>query len=65
MNFFNCKTTWSNAELIVVKIALLSAGMLVGIYGADILLHLAGYLWVLAIVTCLAGFYLWLIKIKR
>ncbi|MGZ3883589.1 MAG: hypothetical protein ACXVPQ_02435 [Bacteroidia bacterium] len=65
MNFLKYKTSWSNAELAIIKIALLSVGILAGLYGEGLLRPYIDCFWLLAIVTCIIGFYLWLGKLKR
>ena len=38
MNFFRIKTSWSNAEFIVLKLCIASAYVLIGAYFSDFLL---------------------------
>lgn len=65
MNFFNRKTTWSNIELGLMKICLISFGIVAGLYFFQ---SLKAYFWeflgVFAI-TCVLVLYLWIKKSKQ
>ena len=65
MSFFNLKTSWSNAELVILKLCIASAYILVGAYFHKFVRH---YYWVFVIlfaVTVIWGVYLWLAKMKQ
>ncbi|HLY68130.1 MAG TPA: hypothetical protein VKR53_00290 [Puia sp.] len=65
MNFFNIKTTWSNAELIPLKLCIATAYILVGAYFHNFFgVH---YLVVLILfaVTVIWSVYLWVTKMKN
>jgi hypothetical protein len=64
MNLFKQKTSWTNVELGIFKIAVFSAGILFGVYAQP---HLTGnldWLWLLMTTTSLIAAYLWAIKMK-
>jgi hypothetical protein len=65
MNFLKIKTSWSNVELIVLKLCIASAYVLVGAYFHRIVRH--HYILVLAvfIITVAWSVYLWLRKMKE
>jgi hypothetical protein len=64
MNFFKIKTTWTNAELIPLKLAVATAYILVGGYWHSFFHRY--YIAVLIVfgVTVAWSFYLWLNKMK-
>lgn len=59
MNFFKAKTSWSNAEFIILKLCIASAYILVGGYFHSFVRH--HYFPILMIfgVTCAWSVYLW------
>jgi len=64
MSFFKIKTTWSNAELIVLKLCIASAYILVGGY-----FHLFVHNYYVPIlllfgISCVWSVYLWISKMK-
>ena len=65
MNFFKLKTTWTNAELIVLKVCIATAYLMVGSYFDDLFdgyfYHLIGVFGV----TVIWGIYLWITKMNR
>ena len=64
MNFFKIKTSWSNAELIPLKICIAAAYILIGAYFHNF--FRAYYVPVLIIfgITVVWAVYLWIIKMK-
>jgi hypothetical protein len=64
MNFFRIKTSWSNAELIVLKLCIASAYTLIGAY-FHMFIH-NYYVPVLIVfgITVIWSVYLWLRKMK-
>jgi len=64
MNFFKIKTSWSNAELIVLKVCIATAYILVGAYFHSFFRN--HYVPVLVIfgVTVIWSVYLWVTKMK-
>ena len=65
MNFLKRQTTWSNGELSLVKIAVLTAGIIAGYYSRNYLVGYINLLWFVSAITCLTALYLWAIKSKR
>lgn len=65
MNFLKIKTTWSNAELIPLKICIASAYLLVGAYFHS-LIH-DYYIPVIVVfgITVSWSVYMWLIKMRN
>jgi hypothetical protein len=65
MNFFNIKTSWSNAELIPLKLSIATAYSLIGTYFHNFFRHY--YIPVLIIfgITVIWSVYLWLNKMKN
>lgn len=64
MNFLKMKTSWSNAEFIVLKLCVASAYVLVGAYFRNFFRQ--NYIPVLVIfgITCTWAVYLWLRKMR-
>jgi len=64
MNFFKIKTSWSNAEFIVLKLCIASAYVLVGSYFHSFFRHY--YIPVLVVfgVTCAWSVSLWVSKMQ-
>jgi hypothetical protein len=65
MNFFKVKTSWSNAEFIVLKLCIASAYILIGGYFHSFFLHYSGPILVVFAITCFWSVYLWISKMKR
>lgn len=65
MNFFKIKTTWSNAELIVLKVCIATAYLIIGSYFDklfDVYLEpLAGFF----VIMLVWSMYLWIKKMKE
>lgn len=65
MNFFKKTTTWLNAEIVVLKLAIGSAFVLIGAYFH----HFIHTIWipvaVLCVITVVWAVILWLKKMKR
>jgi len=64
MNFFKIKTTWSNAELIVLKLCIASAYILVGGYFYLFVHDYYVLILLLFGITCVWSVYLWISKMK-
>ncbi len=64
MNFFNIKTSWSNAEFIPLKLCIATAYILIGAYFHTFFLDY--YIPVLIVfgITIIWAVYLWIIKMK-
>lgn len=65
MNFFNIKTSWSNAEFIPLKLCIGAAYLLLGAYFHDFFLMY--YIPVLIVfgITVIWTLYLWVTKMKN
>jgi hypothetical protein len=65
MNFFKIKTSWSNAEFIVLKLCVATAYILVGCYFHNF--FRTWYIPVLLVfgITCIWSVYLWISKMKN
>ncbi len=64
MNFFKIKTSWSNAELIVLKLCISSAYILIGTYFHNYFHDYYAPVLVVFSITVIWSLYLWLNKIK-
>jgi hypothetical protein len=64
MNFFKIKTSWSNAEFIVLKLAIASAYLLIGAYFSVLILDLFFPIIFVFVVTLIWSVYLWVKKMK-
>ncbi|MFH6962043.1 hypothetical protein ACHRVK_06290 [Flavobacterium plurextorum] len=65
MNFFKIKTSWSNAEFIVLKLCIASAYILIGTYFHDFFSNYYTPLILLFGITVIWSVYLWLSKMKN
>jgi hypothetical protein len=65
MNFFTRKTSWSNFELWVYKIASFSGSALIGAYFADTIKGLTKYFLIVFIISTLWATWSWLNKMKK
>ncbi len=64
MNFFKIKTSWSNAEFIVLKLCIASAYVLVGAWFSDFILHYYFPFVIIFGITVIWAVALWLKKMK-
>lgn len=64
MNFFQQKTTWSNAELIPLKLCITSAYILVGAYFHDWVWQYRNFIIGIFIVTVSIAVYWWMKKMR-
>ncbi|MGZ3755675.1 MAG: hypothetical protein ACXVAY_15605 [Mucilaginibacter sp.] len=64
MNFFRIKTSWSNAEFIVLKLCVASAYVLVGAYFHSFFRNYYVPVLGIFIITCVWAVYLWVSKMK-
>ncbi|MBF7090377.1 hypothetical protein IUY40_02305 [Flavobacterium sp. ALJ2] len=65
MNFFKIKTSWSNAEFIILKLCIASAYILIGTYLHDFFSNYYTPLIILFGITVIWSVYLWLNKMKN
>jgi hypothetical protein len=65
MNFFKIKTSWSNAELILLKLCIALAYILVGAYFRDFVVAYKNLLLSLFAVSVVWSLYLWITKMKK
>jgi len=65
MNFFKIKTSWSNADFIVLKLCIASAYLLIGAYFSKFFLNYWIPVIILFGVTVIWSVYLWLTKMKN
>ena len=65
MNFFKRKTTWTNSEIALLKICLVSCGITAGILFGDNIRNLLPLFFWIYIVTGLFIGYLWIIKSRK
>ncbi|WDF62650.1 hypothetical protein [Flavobacterium sp. KACC 22763] len=64
MNFFKIKTSWSNAEFILIKLCMASVYILVGSYFHEFFENYYSVLIVIFAVTVIWFVYQWLKKMK-
>lgn len=65
MSFLDKKTTWSNKELIPLKLCIASIYMILGANISDWVFANTSYLLVLFFVTLTFSMYLWIKKLKQ
>ncbi|WP_173971141.1 hypothetical protein [Flavobacterium bizetiae] len=65
MNFFKIKTTWTNAEFIIIKLCIASAYLFIGSYFHNFIQYYYVPLLVIFVVTVIWFVYLWLKKMKN
>lgn len=65
MNFFKIKTTWTNAEFIIIKLCIASAYLFIGSYFHNSIQYYYVPLLVIFVVTVIWFVYLWLKKMKN
>lgn len=65
MNFLKLKSTWTNAELIILKICIATAYLMVGSYFDDLFDGYFYHLIIVFAITLAWGTYLWIQKMKR
>jgi hypothetical protein len=64
MNFFKRKTTWSNAQFIIIKLCIASGYILIGSYFHDFFKHYYAPLLIVFAVTTIWFVFLWWHKMK-
>lgn len=64
LKFLNAKTTWTNSELVLVKICIAAAYLMIGAYFSPFITHYIPYLGLLFILTGILGMYSWIKKMK-
>ncbi len=65
MNFFKIKTSWSNAELIPLKLCIASAYLMLGAYFNDFFSKWYMLLAIVFLITVSASVYMWFTKMKE
>lgn len=65
MNFFKIKTSWSNAEFIVLKLCIAAAYVLVGSYFHAFIKQYYVPVLIIFGITCCWSVYLWIKKMKN
>ncbi len=65
MNFFTKKTTWSNWELIPLKLAIATIYLLLGAMFWKEVKEYAGVIGILFGITLMISLYLWITKMKK
>ena len=65
MNFFKIKTSWSNAELIPLKLCIASAYVLIGAYFHNFFSNNYIIVLIVFIITVIWVVYLWFNKMKK
>lgn len=65
MDFFKIKTSWSNAEFIILKLCIATAYILIGSYFHDFFSNYYPPLIILFGITVIWSIYLWLNKMKN
>ena len=65
MDFFKLKTTWTNAELVVLKLCIASAYILAGAYFHRFIAEYKYLFIVLFLITVVASVYKWISKMKK
>ncbi len=64
MNFLKIKTSWSNIELGILKICLVSIGIILGVYFHEVLKDYLLLFGILYFTTGIVTGYLWIKRIK-
>lgn len=64
MNFFKIKTSWSNAEFIVLKLCIATAFIVVGGYFHHFFHHFLVPVLIIFVITAVWSIYLWIKKVK-
>lgn len=64
-NFFNLKTTWTNAEFIPLKLCIASAYILIGIYFVDFFKKYWQFIALIFIITVITSIAMWIKKMKQ
>lgn len=65
MNFFEKKSTWTNLEFIPLKLCIASIYLLLGVWLADYVRHIQGFLFVLFFVCLTLSLHLWFKKMSK
>ncbi|WP_310594697.1 hypothetical protein [Flavobacterium sp.] len=64
-NFFNIKTTWTNAEFIPLKLCIASAYILIGIYFVDFFKEYWQFVALIFIITVIVSVTMWIKKMQQ
>jgi len=65
MNFFKLKSTWTNTELIALKLCIASAYILVGAYFHNFIRKYYLLFILLFVITVVVSIYKWINKMKK
>lgn len=65
MNFFKMRSTWTNAQLIPLKVCIASAYLLVGAYFHDFFRKYYILFIILFVITVIPSLYLWVTKLRK
>ncbi|SMO52254.1 hypothetical protein [Solitalea koreensis] len=65
MNFFKIKTSWSNAEFIVLKLCIAMAYIFIGSYFHNFFSQYYTPILIVFLITMIWSVYLWLSKMKK
>lgn len=65
MNFFKRTTTWTNAELIILKLCIATAYILIGGYFHTFFGHYYIPVLTIFVITVIWAVYLWIVKMKK
>jgi hypothetical protein len=65
MNFLKLKTSWSTAELGLLKLCLISLGIVLGIFFYEFLKAQILLFFIVFIITAIYGLFLWIKKAKQ
>jgi hypothetical protein len=65
MNFFNRTTTWTNTQLIPLKLCIASAYILVGAYFHKFIREYYLIFIIIFVITVIWALYLWITKMKK
>lgn len=65
MRIFKIRTTWTNAELAIIKVSILSAGVVAGTCFHDFFYPSLPYLCFLFVISTVWGVWLWVSKMKQ
>ena len=64
MNFFKTKTSWSNAEFVIIKLSIASAYLMAGAYFHNFFSTYYSYLFILFGISATWAVYFWLHKMR-
>ena len=65
MSFLKVKTTWTNAELVPLKLCIATIYLLIGAYFKELVKEYAVSIFILFVVTMIWSMYLWIRKMNQ